>query len=70
MEFASLRGADLSNANLRGGEFAAADFSDANVTGTNFEGADLNSARIGKMKNADAAVNLDKAKNHDKALVD
>jgi uncharacterized protein YjbI with pentapeptide repeats len=70
MEFASLRGADLSNATLRGGEFAGADFTDANVAGTNFEGADLNAARIGTLKNRNAAKNLDKAKNYDKALLD
>jgi uncharacterized protein YjbI with pentapeptide repeats len=69
MEFASLRGADLTNANLRGGEFGAADFTGANVAGANFLGADLDSAHIGKMKNVAAAINLDKAKNYDKALL-
>ncbi len=69
MEFASLRGADLTNANLRGGEFGAADFTGANVTGANFLGADLDSAHIGKMKNVAAAINLDKAKNYDKAVL-
>jgi uncharacterized protein YjbI with pentapeptide repeats len=62
MEFASLRGADLTGANLRRSELAAADFTDANVAGANFDGADLNSARIGKMKHAEAAKNLDRAK--------
>lgn len=69
MEFASLRGADLSGANLRKGELAAADLTDANVAGANFDGADLNSARIGKMKGEDQALNLDKAKNRDRAVV-
>ena len=69
MEFASLRGADLSGANLRKGEFAAADLTDANVAGANFDGADLNSARIGKMKGEDQALNLDKAKNRERAIV-
>ena len=68
MEFASLRGVDLSGANLRGSELAAADLTDATVAGANFDGADLNSARIGKMKNAEAAKNLDKAKNFDRAV--
>ena len=36
---------------------------DADVTGANFDGADLNAAKIGRMKNASAAKNLDKAKN-------
>jgi BTB/POZ domain-containing protein KCTD9 len=68
MEYASLRGADLTNANLRGGEFAATDFTDADVRGANFLGADVDSAHIGRMKNAASALNLDKAKNRDRAL--
>jgi hypothetical protein len=40
------------------------------LEGTNFEGADLNAARIRKLKNRNAAKNLDKAKNYDKALLD
>ena len=62
------RGADLTGAILRGSELAAADFTDANVSGADFDGADLNSARIGQMKNAEAAKNLDKAKNIEKAV--
>lgn len=59
MEFASLKGANLADANLRGSGLAAADLTDADVTGTNFEGADLNSTRIGKMKNVFAAKNAE-----------
>ena len=68
MEFASLRGTDLTNANLRKSELSAADLTDADVTGANFDGADLNATKIGKMKNAAAAKNLDKAKNLGQAV--
>lgn len=68
MEFASLRGADLTDANLRGSDLAGADLRDANVKDANFDGADLNSARIGRLKNAAAAKNLDKAKNLERAI--
>jgi uncharacterized protein YjbI with pentapeptide repeats len=70
MEFASLRGVDLTNADLRKSELAAADLTDAEVTGANFDGADLNATKIGKMKNAAAARNLDKAKNLGQAVTD
>jgi BTB/POZ domain-containing protein KCTD9 len=37
------------------------------VSGADFAGADVNSAKIGAMKNAADAKNLDQAKNLDKA---
>ena len=38
------------------------------MSGANFDGADLNATKIGKMKNAAAAENLDKAKNLGQAV--
>ncbi len=69
LEFTSLTDADLSGARLDGSELAGANLTGANVEGTNFDNADVTSARIGAMKNAGKAVNLEKVKNGDRAFL-
>lgn len=67
MEYTSAKNADFEGANLSGSELGGSDFSGANVKGANFTNADVNSARIGEMKNADAAVGIETTKNLERA---
>lgn len=68
LEFSTLVDADLSGARLNGSELAGANLAGANVDGTDFNDADVTSARLGALKNAGKAVNLDKVKNGDRAF--
>lgn len=68
MEYTSAKNVDFENAQFNESELGGTDFTGANVAGADFNGADVNSARIGEMKNTDAAKNIDKAKNLERAF--
>jgi uncharacterized protein YjbI with pentapeptide repeats len=70
LEFASLVEADLTGASLTGALLGGADLTGANVTGADFDNADLVSTRLIRPIGLDAARNLDKAKNLERAQRD
>ena len=70
LEFASLRNVSFKGAVLVGAELAGADLGGADVTGANFLDADVNSARLIGLIGRDRAVNLEKARNMDRAVRD
>ena len=70
LEFASLRNVSFKGAVLVGAELAGADLGGADVTGANFLDADVNSARLIGLIGRERAVNLEKARNMDRAVRD
>lgn len=67
MEYTSAKNVNFENAQFNESELGGSDFTGANVAGADFDGADVNSARIGEMKNANAAKNIEKTKNLERA---
>lgn len=68
LEFAVLRGADLSGASLKNAQLGGADLTGAIVIDTDFDGADLASAKLIAPNGLDRAKNFDKAKNRERLI--
>src|SRR6266516_3125972 len=68
LEFASLKGADLTGASLAHALLAGADLTGVTLTDADLAGADLNSAKLIAPIGLDAAKNLDKAQNLQRAV--
>jgi uncharacterized protein YjbI with pentapeptide repeats len=68
LEFASLKGADLTGASLKGAELGGADLTGVMVFATDFDGADLASSKLIAPIGLDRAKNLDKAKNRGRLI--
>ena len=70
LEFASLRDAIFKGARLDGSELAGADLQGADITDANFDNADVTSTRLVGLRGRDKALNLDRAKNLERAFLD
>jgi uncharacterized protein YjbI with pentapeptide repeats len=62
IEFSSLKGADLTGANLDDAELGGSNFEGADVNGANLRDADFTSANLNGIKNLKQARSADKAK--------